>query len=57
MLKLVVKTLVGDYGFNFKTKIVIINCGFNFKIFKVVTNYGFDEKITNSGIILKYVLI
>ena len=44
LLKLVLKTVVDDYDFNFKLKTVDNNYGFNFKKFKtVVTNYGFDE--------------
>ena len=44
MPKLVLKTIVGDYGFNFKLKTVVTDYGFNLKKFKtVVTNYGFDE--------------
>ena len=44
MPKLVLKTVVGDYSFNFKLRTVVNNYGFNLKKFKtVVTNYGFDE--------------
>ena len=44
MSKLGPKTVVGDYGFNFKLKTAVNNYGFNLEKFKtVVTNYGFDE--------------
>ena len=45
MSKLMLKTVVGDYGFNLKKfKTIVSNYGFNLKKFKtVVTNYDFDE--------------
>ena len=42
--KLVLNTVIGNYGFTFKLKSLITNYGFNLKKFKtVVINYGFDE--------------
>ena len=43
--KLVLNTVVGDYGFNLKNfKTVVNNYGFKLKKFKtVVTIHGFDE--------------
>ena len=39
-----IKTVVGDYGFNLKFKTIVNNNGSNLKKFKtVVGNYGFDE--------------
>ena len=44
MLKLMLKTVVGDYGFNFKLKTIVNNYGFNLKKIKTVaTDYDFDE--------------
>ena len=40
--KLVLKTIVINYGFNFKLKTVVTNYCFDFKKFKTA-NYGFDE--------------
>ena len=36
MLKLVLKTIIGDYGFNFKLKTIVNNYGFNLKKFKTI---------------------
>ena len=38
MPKLVLKTVVGNYCFNFKLKTVVNNYGFNLKTFKTVVN-------------------
>ena len=46
MPKLVIKTIVTNYGFNFKLKIVVGDYGFNYlkkKCKTVFTNYGFNE--------------
>ena len=44
MFKLMFKTVVSDYGFNFKLKNIVKNYSYNFKIFiTVVTNYDFDK--------------
>ena len=46
MPKLVLKTVIGNYDFNFKLKIIVNNNDFNFKNFKIVTtNYSFDNEI------------
>ena len=43
MLKVVLKTFIGDYSFNFKLKTIFNNYSFNFKKFKtVINNYGFN---------------
>ena len=44
-----IKTIVGDYGFRFKVKIIVDNCGFkiktivdDFKPKTIITNYHFN---------------
>ena len=45
MPKLLLKTVICDYNFNFKLKTVLNNYGFNLKKFKTIfNNYGFNLK-------------
>ena len=46
MFKLVFKTLISDYGFNFKLKTIVNNYDFYLKKFKIVMiNFSFNEDI------------
>ena len=53
----IIKTIINNYGFKFKPKIMIGNYSFNFflKFNIIVINYDFDDRSSSFDVILKHV--